>query len=155
LLFFVVYPPLVVDLDDLQLFLHIEVLFMLKLTNMTIRFFFVIFTINSLSTCMSWHSTIIFFIEMVVLLWNYQKLPSIIIFGNDLSLVAKLIICHYFLIKLFFCLKITIVFWKSSLIVFATNQASTFHLHRVVFLFILFPSLFRWEWMNNLQIILF
>jgi hypothetical protein len=56
---FVVYPPLVVNLDELQLFLHVEVLFMLKLTNITIIYFLVIFTINSLSSYMSWHSTII------------------------------------------------------------------------------------------------
>jgi len=56
---FVVCPPLVVNLDDLQLFLHVEVLFMLKLTNMKIIYIFANFTINSLSTYMSWHSTMI------------------------------------------------------------------------------------------------
>jgi hypothetical protein len=57
-----------------------------------------------------------FLIEMVVLLWNYQKLPSIILFGNDLPLVAKLIICHYSLIKLFFCLKIRILFFENQVL---------------------------------------
>jgi hypothetical protein len=96
-----------------------------------------------------------FLIKMVVLLSNYQKLLIFYFFGTDLPLVKKLIICHYFLIKLFFCLKITKSKRKSSLIVYATNRASTLHLHRVVFVFFLFPSLFPWEWMKNLQIILF
>ncbi len=40
---FGVYPPLVVNLDDLQLFLHVEVLFMSKLTNMKIIYIYLLF----------------------------------------------------------------------------------------------------------------
>lgn len=104
---FGVYPPLLVNLDDLQIFLHVEVLFMLKLTNMTIIYIFGYFY-NQFTFklhVMTFYNY--FVIEMVVLLWNYQKLLVFYFFGNDLPLVAKLIICHYFLIKLFFCLKIT------------------------------------------------
>ncbi len=121
---FLVYPPLVVDLDDLQLFLHLEVLFMLKLTNMTIIYFWLF--LQSIHFQLTCHDILQLFPHI---LWNYKNLLVFYFIWKWFTFSCKTYILSLFPRQKNFGLKI----WKS--IVFASNWASTLHFRRVVFLF--------------------